>query len=411
MWPAIRLKRVQFPPMTSRWTKLDGGRFYSLALLALAIVLCGRGAWACQICLPAGMHSAAEMVLEAESVVVAREDSGVSGFARGVRVLKGSSGEVASDFFFMGQPPRRLGDRGREIICAYRDGKWQWVGRVDGEFMMVVGEVLAREQGWRRNPPERVSFFSRFLGSGNEQVSAMAHLEVARAPYGQIRRISAALPVEELRSSLRNFRLSRWHPLYILLLAQVAEEEDRALIEEKVRAAVVGGNPLCLAAWATAWIELAEEPALQFLSSAFLEVPGRDFELVRQVLLALSVQGTEGLPGVRDRIVPGYRLAVKNYPEAIPVVVGDLLKWECWDLLPEVQEVLEAPPELLRREELIALQVYRSKAHKAFAAGEPGPGREAWPVGVVGAVVLLVIIPVTMGIWRARRRSRPRSRS
>ena len=311
----------------------------------------------------------------------------------------------------MGQPPRRLGDRGREIICAYRDGKWQWVGRVDGEFMMVVGEVLAREQGWRRNPPERVSFFSRFLGSGNEQVSAMAHLEVARAPYGQIRRISAALPVEELRSSLRNFRLSRWHPLYILLLAQVAEEEDRALIEEKVRAAVVGGNPLCLAAWATAWIELAEEPALQFLSSAFLEVPGRDFELVRQVLLALSVQGTEGLPGVRDRIVPGYRLAVKNYPEAIPVVVGDLLKWECWDLLPEVQEVLEAPPESLRREELIALQVYRSKAHKAFAAGEPGPGREAWPVGVVGAVVLLVIIPVTMGIWRARRRSRPRSRS
>ena len=32
---------------------------------------CSRSSWACQICLPAGMHSAAEMVLKTESVVVA----------------------------------------------------------------------------------------------------------------------------------------------------------------------------------------------------------------------------------------------------------------------------------------------------------------------------------------------------
>ena len=393
--------------MIFRWTEPDGVRVAGSVLVALAIFLSYRETWACEICLPAGMHSAAELVLESEAVVLGREDAAIPDFARTVKVLQGNADEVASDFFVVGQPPRRPGDRAREIICAYRDGAWQWVGQADSEFSLVVREILARGEDWRRDPFERVLYFSRFLGSGNRQVHNVAHLEVAGAPYGEIRRIPEALPVEELRSSLRNFRLSRWHPLYILLLAQLAEEEDRALIEKKVRSAAAEGNPLHLAAWATAWIELAGEPVLEFLAPAFLETPGRDFELVRQVLLALSVQGTEELLDVGDQIVPAYRIALKNYPEAIPLVIGDLLKWEQWDLLPETQAVLKSPPEWLKREDLIALQVYQSRAFRAGSAPSQDEaagaerGGKVWPLAL--AVVLLVAGTVTMSVKQARR--------
>ena len=395
--------------MLFRRTVLNRGRFAGKILMALALALSCRCAWACQICLPAGMHSAAALVLRADAVVVGREDVAVPDFARRLRILKGDPDELASEFYLVGQPPHRLGARAREFVCARVEGQWQWVGREDGEFALLIGEILARAEDWQRDPPERVLYFSRLLGSKNRQVDNLAHLEVASAPYGQIRRISGGPTVQELRSSLGNFRLSRWHPLYILLLAQLAEEEDRILIEEKVRRAESQGNPLHLSAWATAWIEVAADPALQFLTSSFLEPPGKDFELVRQVLLALSVQGNEGPLKLRERMVPAYRLAWNNYPEVIPLVISDLLEWERWSFLPEAEAVLQDPPEWLKREDLIALQVYRSKALQADSGlrkdevSRTERSEQGWSSLFAVIVVLLLVVAVTMTAKRAAR--------
>ena len=361
---------------------------------------------ACQICLPIPTTSAADHLLEAEVVVLAREDPQNPFSLRTVEVLKGDPATATIDLFLDSQSRRTLAlFPRRKIICSYRstgpDAGWQRIGTADSAFGPLVREILDRSASWKEAPKERAAFFAKSLGHKNSQISTLAHLEVARAPYDQIKGFAVIVRPENLRAFLKNFRLFEWHALYILLLAQSGEEQDHKLIIERVRSAERFGTVLQLAAWATAWIEIDEETALDFFHERYLKNPERKPDEVQAVHAALSVHGSNGHTHLRDRIVDGYRMILANHPTMASKIVTDLMAWKRWDLAETVAGIVEVPPSKLDRAALLQLRSYTRLAGEAGSGDiRDRDGSEGRGASFVVAVIVaaLVLVPVGLSV-------------
>ena len=387
------------PPATRRW----------LALLFLLMQM-GPPSHACLICLPVPTTSPADYLLESELIVIAREDPGAPYWLRIGKVLKGDASGVDRDFFLESplQPGPSL-NRNQEVICAYgspegrSQPEWARVGAADVTFTPLVHEILQRGEQWKTNPKERAAFFAGHLGHRNQQIRTLAHLEVARAPYDQIREFAGALSPEELRSSLQNFRLTAWHPLYILLLARGGEPQDHQLIAGKVRSAAQSKRTLHLAAWVTGWIENDPEAALEFVEANYLSDNQRDAAEIRAIFRALSVHGNRGHVHLRDRIVKGYQQVLAQHPMLAPGIVSDLMAWEQWGLADSILPIISTPPPGMDQASLLQLRAYLRKAGEVTVRDEQSTGT-SYPGRALGFVLLalLVAFPVGLSLWRWR---------
>ncbi|MBP36543.1 MAG: hypothetical protein CMP31_13165 [Roseibacillus sp.] len=371
-------------------------------------------AHACLICLPVPTTSPADYLLESEVIVLAREDPGSPYWLRTVKVLKGDPAGVDRDFFLEAPlQPERSPNRKREVICAYGSQggspkpEWAWVGAAEATFTPMVEEILQHGERWKTNPDERAAFFAGHLGHRDQQVRALAHLEVARAPYDRIREFAGALAAEDLRTSLQNFRLTEWHPLYILLLAQGDEPRDHQLIAGKVRSAEESKRTLHLAAWVTAWIEIDPEAALDFVETHYLANGLREAGEIRAISRALSVHGNRGHVHLRDRIVGAYRQILRRQPGLAPGIVTDLMAWERWDLAGAIVPVVMAPPPDMNQASLLQLRAYLRKAGEVTTGNARGVGTtNPRLILVIIMLALLMAIPAGLSLrrWRAGRR-------
>ena len=376
-------------------------------------------AHACLICLPVPTTSPADYLLGSKVIVLAREDPGSPYWLRTVKVLKGDPTGIDRDFFL--ESPLRPGlspNRKREVICAYgsQEGspkpEWAWVGAADATFTPMVEEILQRGERWKINPDERTAFFAGLLDHRDQQVRALAHLEVARAPYDKIREFAGALAAEDLRASLQNFRLTEWHPLYILLLAQGGEPRDHQLIAGKVRSAEESKRTLHLAAWVTAWIEIDPKDALEFVERHYLANGLREAGEIRAISRALSVHGNRGHVHLRDRIVGAYRQILGRQPGLAPGIVTDLMAWERWNLTDSIVPIVMTPPPDMDQASLLQLRAYLRKAGEVNAGNEQSAGTSRASrtlVFVVLALLMAIPIGLSLGRWRAGRRRKAAS--
>lgn len=364
---------------------------------------------ACQICYAIPKVSVADHLISAERVVLAREDPERPFHLKAVEVLKGEVTGPEIDLFLDSSTRRLLTlYPERKVVCAYRhegpEVGWKRIGVSNAEFDALVREVLRRVDGWKEDPAERARYFSGFLGREDDQIRSLAHLEVARAPYDQIRGFGGVLSRDKIHAFLGNFRYMEWHALYILLLAQSAHEADHEWIAEKVRSAAEFGLNNQLAAWATAWIEVGEGEALEFLEEHYFENPDRNAKEMKALIAALSVHGNRGHLHLRDRIVDAYRKILDSHPDLAPLLVADLTVWEQWDLAETVEQVLATvgPREfnLEDRGVVIAYLLKAATQRSVDASDRSSPPRRSYLPGLV----LLLAIPALLALASARRR-------
>ena len=197
---------------------------------------------ACQICVPFPRTTTADLLLESEVVVLAREDPEQAFRYHAIEVLKGDPCDEKIDLFLNSSTRRLLSvypDRSAVLTRAAKDGEpsWRNVGIADPEFEPLVRQILESAADWKKDPAGRTAFFSKHLGDANSDLGKLALLEVGRSPYAEIRKLGGALSRDQIHAFLANFRYIEWHALYILLLAQSDDAEDHQFIMDSFHSA------------------------------------------------------------------------------------------------------------------------------------------------------------------------------
>lgn len=320
--------------------------------------------FACQICVPFPTKSAADYLIESDTVVLAREDPERPFHYATIKVLKGDPGEKPIDLFLDSATRRSLAAYPERAVVLTGKSKdavtaWKRVAMTDDQVAPVVREILALAPLWADRPRARIEYFGKRLGHDNAQLRSLAHLEVGRAPYSEIKRLGGALSREEIHRFLANFRYMEWHALYILLLAQSEEAADRALIESSLRSASRFKATIRLAAWATAFIEHREEEALAYIESEYFAAGSQRSraELV-EISKALSVHGGSGHTHLRDRIVASYGKLLARDSSLTPAIAADLIAWKRTELADEIEAYATANPREFDFQQTMQLRAY-----------------------------------------------------
>ena len=235
---------------------------------------------------------------------------------------------------------------------------------MDETLLPVFREILELAPTWKDAGTARSDYFAKLFGHEHPVLRDLAHLELARAPYTEIRKLGRKYPRAKVLEAMSDPRYMEWWALHILLLGQSGDERDRKRIVESVRSAEQLELPLHLGAWVTAYIEIEGEPALEFVESSYLR-QSRRAEEVRQVAAALSVHGNNGRTELRDRIVAAYRLILERHPAMVATLVGDLLAWQRWEMADAVSAATDRAAGDLKPDALGKLRWFVAMAARA----------------------------------------------
>lgn len=366
------------------------------------LLLLAPSAFACQICVPIPTQSAADQMIAAETVVLARENPDKPFSLLATETLKGNLTNPAIDLFLDTQSRRLLSlYPDRHIICIHDsadpDQAWRRIGITNSDVDPLLRDIIRLSPKWQNDPAARLAFFSPMLGHADPFISTISHLEIGNAPYASIRSLGTTLPREKIHAFLDNFRMAEWHALYILILAQSDHPDDQSRIRSSVESAARFSTTLQLPAWATAFIEINKEEALDFFDQQYLSNPDRSDEEIRSILAALSVHGTNGHTHLRDTIVRHYQPLADSRPQLLPTLVNDLTKWQRWDLTHEVETVLSTQADTLDLSTTLELRNYLRLAHESRSR-DTAPKPDRAPIfWVVAGLLFLPIILKCLG--------------
>ena len=314
-------------------------------LSGLFAVLLSAHAQACPVCFVTPTETVADHLMESELVVLARENPERPFTYSVVTVLKGESPTGPFGLFVNSTTRRRLKLNPGEAVVLIQKGKdqsWQSLGIADKEYQEVVKRILLFADRWSKEGAahRRHEFFLSLFGHKNRALFELAYLELSRAPYGTIKQMAEFVSREDLRPMLERREYVQWRPLAILLLAQKADQLDRRFIESSFQSCQRFSLTTNLAAWATAYIELNGNTAVEEIESTYLRDSRRTAAEVRAVLTALSVHGRSGNIELRDRIVKGYGVALQFHPRTAGLIASDLIQWKHWNYQEVVAELL-----------------------------------------------------------------------
>jgi hypothetical protein len=317
------------------------------ACLCGLVILAGllvQAASACQVCIPMPVKTLADRLLEADALVLAREDPARPFHYVTVKILKGDPGKAPIDAFLPSVDRRVLAQfPERHMLLARPEpgGGWSALGIADADYERVVRRVLEHADSWtpgETSNRQRLDEFVPLLGHSDYRLHEAAYLEIARAPYAEIRRIAAEVPIATVHGMLDEPRYLEWRSLAILMLAQSGQAADRARIlatmDDKQRLA----STFNLAAWATAYLAIEGQDGVERLQRWYLAQPDRSRDELREIVKALSViAGAE--TAMREPVVAAYRALLETHPSLAPDVSRDLIAWRRWDLARQLHAI------------------------------------------------------------------------
>ncbi|MGB1129843.1 MAG: hypothetical protein ACPG4K_07320 [Haloferula sp.] len=359
------------------------------------MILLGLRLHACTICLPYPVDSLADHILSSKALCLAREDPDRPFILKPVRHLISDEDAPEIDLFLDSSTRRKLMlAPDKSVLCGLFDStdgpEWRRLAIHHDEVAPVVKTIINQAEHWRSNPAERSAYFATYLGHDHPTLSDLAHLEVARAPYTQIREHAKLLDRDEIVAFLADFRRLEWHPLYILFLAQSDDPRDHERIRDSIATSAELHSTLLTAAWATALIEIDGPEAIQWLGDQYTS--GRSPEETRCIFDAMAVQGTSGSPEMRAAIIPVFRSLLVQSPALAPSIAGTLSEWESDQLVAELKDLLTASPEAF---DLTATTAIRSYLRKQT----PTTSKSRRP-GYLWTGLMLLAIPLFLALKR-----------
>ena len=352
-----------------------------LASLALMIISWAREVQACVICVPYPKDTHADSLLESDTIVIAREDPAEPFSFAIIKVLKGATNDQPIELFLNSQTRRRLNLNPDDVVVLYRrnaESQWSWLAYADIEYQRIISIVLANADGWRvkNGSQERVAFFARLLTSSHPTIREQAYLEVGRVPYTWIKQIADAVPREEMRRFLADWRLIEWHRLYILMLGNSGHPEDRAYIREQFESAARFGLSRRLSAWTVAFVESHPETAIEEIEKLYFRRAGRKSVELEAVMQGLSVLTADAgvlvgprVANYRRRVTRSYAALIDRYPEMAGFVARDLTTWKRRALVDRLSRVA-LNRKILDPGSEWALDYYLSVANRFPSLGE-----------------------------------------
>ena len=315
-----------------------------LAGLALLAYLLARSADACQVCIPMPVKTLADRLLESDDLVLAREDPERPFHYVAVKVLKGDPGDTPIDTFLPSMDRRvlaRYPQRHMLLVRTGEDDDWSALGIADEEYERFVRRILGYAGSWKpmeSDNQQRLAEFAPLLGNANIRLHETAYLEIARAPYNDIRRIASEVPIETVRGMLDDPRYLEWRSLAILMLAESELPADRERIRKRIADLQRLGTTFNLAAWATAYLAIEGENGLEHIKQWYLTRPDRSRDELREIIKALSVYA-KAEAALREAVAEAYGKLLEVHPLLAADITHDLIAWQRWDFADQIREI------------------------------------------------------------------------
>jgi len=321
-------------------------RTWLLGLTLLASLLVGA-ANACQICIPMPVKTLADRLLEADALVLAREDPERPFHYATVEILKGDPGDAPIDAFLPSVDRRVLAqfpERHMLLARSKPGSTWSALGIAGIDYERIVRRILEHAETWRpmeADNRQRLAEFAPLLGHPDSRLHETAYLEIARAPYAEIRGIANEVPIKTVRGMLDEPRYLEWRSLAILMLAQSERPADRERIRNTFDDKQRLGSTFNLAAWATAYLTIEGVSGLERIQRWYLTQPDRSLEELQEIVTALSVAAATDA-SLREPVVAAYRALLGTHPSLAPAVSHDLIAWRRWDFTEQILRIRAA---------------------------------------------------------------------
>ena len=306
------------------------------------------------ICFPYPKTTLADTLLQSKTVIMARERADKPYTFYTVEVLKGSKDGGDISAFISTTARRKLKQNSDDVVVfrqQYWGPGWLYAAYADTEYQKFIRSIIGQSSHWQTfgGDTKRIDFFAKRLNHRHQGISEQAYLEVGRAPYASIKRISGSVPRRQIREFLNNWQLVEWHNLYILMLGQSRHPDDIAYIRHKLEASAEYGFKTNLSAWVTAFIETNPETGVEEIENFYFSNKNRTPDELQEVCKGLSVLGSEGglraVPGLverRQRIVASYGTLLENHPLMAGPVAKDLTVWQIRALVEPLTQIQES---------------------------------------------------------------------
>ncbi|MGN7614136.1 hypothetical protein ACQZV8_18870 [Magnetococcales bacterium HHB-1] len=231
----------------------------------------------------------------------------------------------------------------RNVLLAW-DGinnEWTALGTVHAESLDLIKKILAKKGDWKpmeRENEQRLIFAIPYLGHSDPLLHNYSYLEIARAPYRLIKKVSKMISLDKVRTFLSDLRYAEWRPLAILLLGLSEDREDQLYVHGNFEQRQEYGHTDNLAAWTTAYLELEGRNGLDALNSLYLSRTDRTRKEMEQIFQAIAVHTTDNL-ALRKLIVPMYQNMLNKNPLQAPLIVGHLIAWKNWNFVKQLSGI------------------------------------------------------------------------
>ncbi|HET6883132.1 MAG TPA: hypothetical protein VFI31_23385 [Pirellulales bacterium] len=205
---------------------------------------------------------------------------------------------------------------------------------------------VAQAPTFKKPAVERLPYFLDYLENADPLVAEDAYLEFGHAPFDEIVKLAARLPIDRLRAWLADEGVSTDRKgLYGLLLGVAAEAQSRHDVADDfwkwINApasdfrsgfdGVLGG-----------YLWLDQGKALARLEHLYLDDPHAPSGNLRHLITALRVYHDYGRGIPQDELLKVYRRLLEK-PELAAAAIADLRRWRDWQALDRVASLFGRP--------------------------------------------------------------------